>query len=139
MIGVINMKKITIFILFSLILSGCSNYQNDYLSVSLNNVDYESSEDNYFENLEIRNTTVKKDEVSDWYRIMGEIKNNNDVTVDGYIEVVLYDEYGGIVDSALIDLPIGGIKPGEIAVFSKTITKSEFHSYKFYDSILMAR
>lgn len=91
---------------------------------------------NYFENLSI--TDVNIIDEGGWKKIMGKITNNNTVNVDGYVQVVFYDSSGKMVDSDLIDLPIGGINSGGTAAFSESATKSDFESYEFFNSTVRA-
>ena len=134
------MSKKYFIILFSiLILTACSSndVNNDVSSLSNNYVSQANTKPDYFSNLVISNVSVSKD-ISGWYKIKGEIKNNNSVKLMGYINVVLYAKDGSILDAVLIEMPnTGGLAAGSSGTFSKAVSQTEFASYKFEDSELM--
>jgi hypothetical protein len=139
-------KVFFVILLLFVFLIGCESKENraadkkwdDMVSslVDKNNETVNSKVD-LFSNLVIFNVSVSK-EINDWYRIKGEIKNNNNVRVMGYFKLVLYDKDGSIIDAVLISMPnSGGLAAGDTGVFAMSVSQTKFDSYKFQDSTLM--
>jgi hypothetical protein len=129
------MKRLIMILAITMLLTtACANKD------SYNNYDYSYSsskpakEIDYFNNLEITNTSIDTDYVG-WQRVMGEIKNNNSQSIIGYMRVNYYKD-NALVDSVLIGLPLN-FSSGETSSFHDGATMAEFDSYKFVDDTIM--
>lgn len=59
---------------------------------------------------------------------MGEVKNNSDKTLDGYLDVSFYSSSGQLVDT--VPAHFGPLSPGQTGTFDTPGTKQEASSCK---------
>lgn len=120
------------FIVLLIFLIGCSSQEQSNITNNSSNYSSNKIEDNLFDYLEINNITTDYDGFN-WYKIKGKIKNTYSKTLNGYIRVSVLNNQMNIIDSKLLSLPVGGLKPGESFIFDKSISQKPFSSYKFSD------
>ena len=97
---------------------------------------YNASSLNYFDNLKITSVSIITTKFKGWNSVVGELRNDSNKTLRGYLEVSFYSSSGQLVDS--VPASFGPLSPGQTGTFEAPGTKQNAFSCKVLSGTISA-
>lgn len=90
-----------------------------------------------FDELEFTNIKVVWSNITSTGNLTGKIKNNSSVDIEGYFGIYFFDKNGDVTYvRESIPIPGDGVAAGDEILFSVSVNKFEYSSYKIQGNIL---
>lgn len=137
-IGIILLISIIIFsAIFLSVKKDTKTYNGNSLSkynTSNDNSSYSSS--NYFDSLKISNVSIIRTKYEGWNSVIGEVRNDSNKILSGYLEVSFYSSSGQLIGVA--QAPFGSLSPGKTGTFETPGIKQNASSCKVLSGTISA-